>query len=51
MHEDDHDVDRLDHPHHRRHLGGRVPSVKSSGEGIISEDTIDSEDCCPALDS
>ena len=51
MHQEDHDVDCLDHPHHRRHLRGCVPSVKGSGEGIISQDTIDAENCGPAFDS
>ena len=51
MHQEDHDVDSLDHSHDCRYLRGRVPSVKSSRECILSQDTIDSEYCCPAFNS
>ena len=50
VHEDDHDVDGLDHPDDCGYLGSGVPPVKGSREGVESYDTIEPEDCGPARD-
>ena len=37
MHEDDHDVDRLDHPDHHGVLARRVQPPERPGEGILPQ--------------
>ena len=51
MHEDDHDVDRLNHPYDGRDLGGGVPPVEGSGEGVLSEDAVEAEERSAARDA
>ena len=51
MHQDDHDVDRLDHPDYGGVLGGGVPPVEGPGECILSEDAVCPEYRGPALDT
>ena len=51
MHQDNHYVDGLDHPDDGGVLGGRVQAVEGSTEGVLSDNSVGPEQCCPAGDT